>query len=82
MAGVPPAQAHDASGLFNTINMLGFALGVATLGSAYLGGASLEAVAGLCGALSVVAAGITVALARYERPPVSAVVVGSETMAA
>ena len=26
IAGVAPEQAHDASGLFNTINMLGFAL--------------------------------------------------------
>jgi hypothetical protein len=35
-AGVAPKQAHDASGLFNTINMLGFALGVAMLGSVFL----------------------------------------------
>lgn len=82
IAGVPLAQAHDASGLFNTINMLGFALGVATLGSAYLSGASLQAVCALCGALSVAAVGFVVLLAREERPPVSDALAVSETMAA
>lgn len=82
VAGVPAARAHDASGLFNTINMIGFALGVATLGSAYLSGASLQAVAELCGALSVAGAAVTVLLARHERPPVSARAVASESMAA
>jgi hypothetical protein len=72
IAGVPLAQAHDASGLFNTINMLGFALGVATLGSAFLSGASMEAVAIACGALSVVAVGCVLALGRAEREPLAA----------
>jgi hypothetical protein len=73
---VPMAQAHDASGLFNTINMLGFALGVATLGSAFLsavgaptpaetGGAFGDVALG-CGALSLAAAGFTLLLARAE----------------
>ena len=76
IAGVPAAQAHDASGLFNTINMLGFALGVATLGSAFLSavgaptaaetGSAFEIVAIGCGALSVAGAGFVLALARAE----------------
>ena len=82
IAGVPPARAHDASGLFNTINMLGFALGVATLGSAYLSGASLGTITELCGALSAVAVGFVLLLGRAERPLVSPVVAASETMAA
>jgi MFS family permease len=73
IADVPPAQAHDASGLFNTINMLGFALGVATLGSAFLSGASLEAITALCGALTAAAVGFVLLLSR---------VAGSETMPA
>jgi MFS family permease len=77
IAGVPLTQAHDASGLFNTINMLGFALGVATLGSAFLSavsaptpaqtGSAFGDVAIGCGALSLIAAAITVLLARAER---------------
>jgi MFS family permease len=82
IAGVPMEQAHDASGLFNTINMLGFALGVATLGSAFLSGASLEAITTLCGALSAAAVGLVLLLGRAERPVVSPVVAASETMAA
>jgi MFS family permease len=82
IAGVPLTQAHDASGLFNTINMLGFALGVATLGSAYLSGASLQTVCELCGALSVAAVGFVVLLAREERPAVGDARAVSETMAA
>lgn len=73
IAAVPAAQAHDASGLFNTINMLGFALGVATLGSAFLSGASLETITTVCGALSAVAVGFVLLLSR---------VTASETMAA
>jgi hypothetical protein len=69
IAGVPAAQAHDASGLFNTINMLGFALGVATLGSAFLSGASIESVMVGCAVLSAVAAGFVLALARAEASP-------------
>jgi hypothetical protein len=60
IAGVAPEQAHDASGLFNTINMLGFALGVATLGSAF----ALVAVG--CGALSLAGVGFVLALGRAE----------------
>ncbi|HET6509804.1 MAG TPA: MFS transporter [Baekduia sp.] len=82
IAGVPAAQAHDASGLFNTINMLGFALGVATLGSAYLSGASLETITTLCGALSAAGVGCVLLLGRAERPVPTTVVAGSETMAA
>jgi MFS family permease len=76
IAGVAPEQAHDASGLFNTINVLGFALGVATLGSAFLSavgaptasetGSAFELVAIGCGALSMVGAGLVLALARAE----------------
>lgn len=82
IAGVPLERAHDASGLFNTINMLGFALGVATLGSAFLSGASLETITTLCGALSAAAAGFVLLLNRAERPVVNAVVAASDTMAA
>lgn len=70
IAGVPAAQAHDASGLYNTINMLGFALGIATLGSAFLSGASIEAVLLGCAALSAVAVVFVLALARAEAPSV------------
>jgi predicted MFS family arabinose efflux permease len=76
VATVAPAQAHDASGLFNTINMLGFALGVATLGSVFLGavgaptpaetGSAFEVVAIGCGALSAIAVGFVLALGRAE----------------
>jgi MFS family permease len=76
IVAIAPAQAHDASGLFNTINMLGFALGVATLGSAFLSavgaptpaetGSAFGGVALGCGALSLAAAGFTLALARAE----------------
>jgi MFS family permease len=82
IAGVPLERAHDASGLFNTINMLGFALGVATLGSAFLADASLQTVTELCGALSLAAVAFVLLLGRAERPVVSPVVAGSETMAA
>jgi MFS family permease len=82
IAGVPLERAHDASGLFNTINMLGFALGVATLGSAYLSGASLETITTLCGALSAVAVGFVLLLGRAERPAATTAVAASETMAA
>jgi MFS family permease len=76
IANVAPAQAHDASGLFNTINMLGFALGVATLGSAFLSavgaptpaetGSAFELVAVGCGVLSLVAVAFVLALGRAE----------------
>lgn len=82
IAGVPLEQAHDASGLFNTINMLGFALGVATLGSAFLSGASLQTVTELCGALTIAAVGFVLLLSRAERPVVENIGAVSETMAA
>jgi MFS family permease len=76
IAGVAPAQAHDASGLFNTINMLGFSLGVATLGSVFLGavggggaagtGSAFETVALGCAVLSALAVGFVLALGRSE----------------
>ena len=76
IAGVAPEQAHDASGLFNTINMLGFALGVATLGSVFLSavgaptaaetGSAFDLVAIGCGALSLAGVGFVLALARAE----------------
>jgi MFS family permease len=76
IAGVAPEQAHDASGLFNTINMLGFALGVATLGSVFLSavgaptaaetGSAFELVAIGCGALSLAGVGFVLALSRAE----------------
>ncbi|HEY6759646.1 MAG TPA: MFS transporter [Baekduia sp.] len=79
IAGVAPAQAHDASGLFNTINMLGFALGVATLGSAFLSavgaptpaetGGAFEGVAIGCGVLSALGVGFVLALGRAEARP-------------
>ena len=83
IAGVAPEKAHDASGLFNTINMLGFALGVATLGSVFLlavgaptaaeTGSAFELVAVGCGALSLAGVGFVLALARAEdRPAVAA----------
>ncbi len=76
IAGVAPEHAHDASGLFNTINMLGFALGVATLGSVFLSavgaptaaetGSAFELVAIGCGALSLAGVGLVLGLARAE----------------
>lgn len=81
IAGVPAAQAHDASGLFNTINLLGFALGVATLGSAFLSGATISGVLASCGALSLAAGGLVLALGRAEAPAAQPAVV-RETIAA
>jgi MFS family permease len=79
ISDVPADQAHEASGLFNTINMLGFALGVATLGSAFLSavdggsgapaartGSGFELVAIGCGVLSVAGTAIVLALTRAE----------------
>jgi MFS family permease len=76
IAQVPPAHAHEASGVFNTINMLGFALGIATLGSVFLSavdvpspaqtGAAFETVTLACAALLVAAVGLVGALARAE----------------
>jgi MFS family permease len=76
IAQVPTAHAHEASGVFNTINMLGFALGVAALGSVFLSavdapsatqtGAAFETVALGCAALLVAAFGLVRLLARVE----------------
>jgi len=79
ISDVPADQAHEASGLFNTINMLGFALGVATLGSAFLSevdggrgaaadvtGGAFETVALGCGALSLAGVALVLALTRAE----------------
>jgi MFS family permease len=83
---VPADQAHDASGLFNTINMLGFALGVATLGSAFLSrvdvstphatAGAFEVVAIGCGVLSLVGAGLVTLLARAEDRAATATATG------
>lgn len=74
VASVPPANAPDASGLFNTVNQLAFAFGIATLGTVFLdaseAGPMPEAFAEVafgCGALGVLAAGCTVLLVR-RRP--------------
>jgi MFS family permease len=76
VAQVPAAQAHEASGVFNTINMLGFALGIATLGSVFLSavgvpspaetGAAFETVALGCSALMVAAVALVALLSRAE----------------
>jgi MFS family permease len=76
IAQVPAAHAHEASGVFNTINMLGFAFGIATLGSAFLSavhaptpqatGAAFGDVALGCAALLVAAIGVVTWLARVE----------------
>jgi MFS family permease len=76
VAHVPTAHAHEASGVFNTINMLGFALGIATLGSVFLSavgaptpaetGAAFETVALGCAALLVAAVALVALLARVE----------------
>lgn len=92
IATVAPEQAHDASGLFNTINMLGFALGVAALGSVFLSsvgaptaaetGGAFELVALGCGALTLVAAAFTVALGRAEGRPEHGAAATNRTAAA
>ena len=76
IAVVPAAHAHEASGVFNTTNMFAFALGIATLGSAFLSavgaptpeetGAAFEVVALGCAALLVAAVGLVGWLARVE----------------
>jgi MFS family permease len=76
ISDVPADQAHEASGLFNTINMLGFALGVATLGSAFLSavtaptpaetGSAFEIVAIGSGILALAGVAFVMALSRAE----------------
>jgi MFS family permease len=79
ISDVPAAQAHEASGLFNTINMLGFAIGVATLGSTFLSqvdggrgapaqvtGGAFETVGLGCAALALAGVGLVLALTRAE----------------
>jgi MFS family permease len=80
---VPPAHAHEASGVFNTLNMLGFALGIATLGSVFLShagapgpqatGRAFAGVADGCAALLVLAVLLVGRLARVEARAVSGV---------
>jgi MFS family permease len=79
ISDVPADQAHEASGLFNTINMLGFAVGVATLGSAFLSqvdgatgvpahvtGRAFQTVGLGCAALALAGVALVVALTRAE----------------
>jgi hypothetical protein len=69
----------EAGELFNTINMLGFAIGVATLGSAFLSqvdggtgvpaqvtGSAFETVGLGCAALTLAGVGLVLALTRAE----------------
>jgi EmrB/QacA subfamily drug resistance transporter len=61
VAGLPPRNAPDASGLITTNVQLSYALGVSTIGSAYLssGAGSFTGVAVACGALALLAAGLS-----------------------
>ena len=84
ISDVPAQAAPDASGLVNTAVQLCFALGVATIGSAFLDQATAmtAAVTGhafaiaayACGGLSLAGAALAVALGRAERAPVADVV--------
>jgi len=58
MGGLPPRLASDASGMITTNVQLCYALGVATIGSAYVssGATTFAGVAEACGALALVAA--------------------------
>lgn len=76
LAGVPAHHAHEASGVFNTVNMLGFVLGIATLGNVCLSavgtptpqvtGRAFETVALGCAVLLVAAVGLAAWLTRVE----------------
>ena len=61
LASVPPQHAHDGTGAFTTMNQIGYAFGVAVVGSLFLstsGGAGGFAVAMIaCGVLALVSAG-------------------------
>jgi hypothetical protein len=61
VTGLPPANAPDASGLITTNVQLSYALGVSTIGSAFLGARvdSFAGVAVACGVLALVAAGLS-----------------------
>jgi EmrB/QacA subfamily drug resistance transporter len=73
VADVPAENAKDASGLLTTAVQLFYALGVATIGSAFLSnshagtGHAFAVAAAACGALGLVAAGFAAALTRAER---------------
>jgi predicted MFS family arabinose efflux permease len=73
VTGLPPANAPDASGLITTNVQLSYALGVATIGSAFLGAGvdSFAGVAEACGGLALLAAGLS-ALPGRRAVPVSA----------
>jgi len=76
LAHVPPANARDASGLFNTVNQLSYAFGIATIGSVFLArtmagnavqtGPAIATAASACAALGLLAALLTVALTKAE----------------
>ncbi len=76
LAHVPPANARDASGLFNTVNQLSYAFGIATIGSVFLTrtmagnaaqtGPAIATAASGCAALGLLAALLTVALTKAE----------------
>ena len=75
IARIPSAQAQAASGLLNTIVQLSFAIGVATLGSLYLAGATdphasanaLATTLAACSLLAVVAAALARAANRADQ---------------
>jgi len=73
VAGVPVEKARDASGLLTTAVQLFYALGVATIGSQFLGmahgddtGRAFSIAASACGALGIVASLLAIALTRAE----------------
>lgn len=75
LSQVQPDRAQDASGVLNTIVQVSFALGVATIGTYYLGAAGSTKRAGeafggsafACGALALLAICVTAALLRMLR---------------
>lgn len=68
LAAVPPQHAHDGTGAFSTVNQLGYAFGVAVIGSLFLatsGGSSGFAVAMIASAaLALIGAAAAAATAR------------------
>lgn len=74
LAAVPPEHAHDGTGAFSTVNQLGYAFGVAVVGSLFLaasGGSRGFAIAMVaCGVLALVSAGAAIVAAR--RPATAA----------
>lgn len=67
LAAVPPQHAHDGTGAFSTVNQLGYAFGVAIVGSLFLstsggeGGFRLAMIA--CGVLALMSAAAVIACA-------------------